>query len=381
MLQNKRLKICYIANPNNIHIERWLRYFVSQGHEVHLIPLGDYNKRMPGVIYHNLEIKFKVIPKIWTIEKAIKVKRLVKKNLPDIIHGHFITEGGYLAYLSGVKPLVVTAWGSDIYLYPKQSFVKKLLTQRTLQNADLITIDSNDLKNKVVKLGASSEKSYIIQFGVDTKLFNPKYDVNALKKELKIGDNEKIIFSPRMIKPIYNIDNIVKAFKLLQRDFSNLRLILKSYIEKDKEYRKYIEELAKRLGVEARIIFIGKVKYSIMPKLYNLSDVLVSIPTTDGTPVSVLEAMACGCSIVASDIPSLKEWIINGWNGYLVKVEDPEEISQKIKKCLLIKSDERKKIINRNLNIIRERADYFSNMKEMERLYYRLVEKNVKCYN
>lgn len=336
---------------------------------------------MPGVIYHKLEIKFKVIPKVQVIEKIIKVKRLVKNISPDIIHGHFVSGGGCYAYLSGFKPLVVTAWGSDIYLYPKQSFINKMLTRRTLQNADLITTDSNDLKNEVIKLGASRGKSYIIQFGVDTKLFHPTYATNALKRELKIGDNEKIIFSPRMIKSTYNIDNIVKAFKLLQRDFSNLRLILKSYIEKDKEYRIYVEKLAKRLGVKAQIIFIGQVNYSTMPKLYNLSDVVVSIPTTDGTPVSVLEAMACGCNIVASDIPSLQEWIKDGWNGYLVNVKDIEEISQKIKKCLLIKSDEREKIINRNLNIIRERADYFSNMKKMERLYYRLVGKNAKCYN
>ena len=71
---------------------------------------------MPGVIYHKLEIKFKVIPKVQVIEKIIKVKRLVKNISPDIIHGHFVSGGGCYAYLSGFKPLVVTAWGSDINL-------------------------------------------------------------------------------------------------------------------------------------------------------------------------------------------------------------------------------------------------------------------------
>ena len=373
-MKYKRLKLCFIADPNSIHTEKWLRYFVAQMHEVHLIPIRNYNKKIPGVIYHSLEIKFKAIPKIRAIEKIIKIRRLVNKISPDITHGHFVSGGGHLAYLSGFKPLVVTAWGSDIYLYPKQSFINKMLTRLTLQNADLITTVSRDLKNKIIKMGCSREKNYIIQFGVNTKLFYPTYDTNALKKELKIRNNEKIIFSPRMIAPIYNIDNIVKAFKLLQRDFSNLRLILKSYLERDKKYRIYIDNLVKRLGLETRIIFIGQVNYSTMPKLYNLSDVVVSIPTTDGTPVSVLEAMACGCNIVASDIPNLQEWIKDDWNGYLVNVKEIEEISQKIKKCLLIRSDEHEKIINRNLNIIRERADYFSNMKKMERLYYSLLK-------
>ena len=379
-MKYKKLKLCFIANPNSIHTEKWLRYFINQMHEVHLIPVRNYNKRIPGVIYHNLEGKFKSIPILWIIEKIIKARRLIKKLSPDIIHGHYISGSGILSYLCGFKPLVITAWGSDINSYSEYSFVKKILLRRTVQNANLITVVSNDLRKRVIKLGASRENSYIIQFGIDTKLFHSGYDVSALKKKLKIEDNEKIIFSPRMMLFKYNIDNIIKAFKLLQRDFGNLRLILKSYLEKDKDkgYIKYIKRLVKELGIEDRTIFIGQVKYSTMPKLYNLSDVVVSIPNTDGAPLSVLEGMACGCNIVASNIPALQEWIKDDWNGYLVNVKDIEDISQKIKKSLLIKSDKREEIINRNLNIIREKADYFSSMKKMERLYYRLIEKNIK---
>ena len=106
---------------------------------------------MPGVIYHKLEIKFKVIPKVQVIEKIIKVKRLVKNISPDIIHGHFVSGGGCYAYLSGFKPLVVTAWGG-INSYSKHSFIKKILTRCTIKNANLITVVSHDLENKVVKL-------------------------------------------------------------------------------------------------------------------------------------------------------------------------------------------------------------------------------------
>lgn len=374
MLEDKKLKICYIADPNSIHTERWLRYFVNRGHEIHLIPLTDFNKKISGIIYHNLKIKFKAIPKLRTMEKVIRLKQLIKRISPDIIHGHYVSGGGYLSYLSGFKPLVITAWGSDIYSYPKQTFIEKMLTRRTLQNADLITVDSNDLRNKAIELGACEEKSYIIQFGVDTKLFHPGYNVSNLKRELGIKDDEKVIFSPRTMKPIYNIDKIIRVFKLLQKNFSNLKLILKMYLEKDEEYKKYIERLVKKLGVREQTIFIGQVEYSTMAKLYNLSDVVVSISSTDGTPVSILEAMACGCNIVASNIPSLREWIKDSWNGYLVNVEDPEKISRKVERCLSIKYDERQKIINRNLNIIKEKADYYSNMKEMEKLYSSLAE-------
>lgn len=373
-MKNKRLKICYIANPNSIHTKRWLRYFADQGHKIHLISLTDYNEKISGVICHDLKVKFEAIPKLREIEKVMRLKRLIKRISPDIIHAHYILGAGYLSYLSGFKPLTITAWGSDIYLHSKQTFMEKILTRRTLQNADLITTDSKDLRNKAMKLGAPKEKSYIIQFGVDTTLFHPGYAVSSLRRELKIRDNEKIIFSPRMMEPIYNIDNIVRAFKLLQAHFSNLKLILKSYLEKDEGYKKYIEELVKELGIREQTIFIGQVKYSAMARLYNLSDVVVSISSTDSSPMSVLEAMACGCNVVASDIPSLHEWIRDGWNGCLANVEDPKEISRKIEKCLLIKFDERQKIIERNLDIIKKKADYYSNMEKMEELYYSLTK-------
>jgi len=373
MLESKKLKICYIADANSVHTKRWLRYFVNRGHEIHLIPLADYNKKISGVIYHNLKIKFKAIPKLRTIEKIIRLRKLIKIISPDIIHGHYVSGGGYLSHFSGFKPLVITAWGSDIYLYSKQTFIEKILTKRTLQNADLITADSNDLRNEAIKLGASEEKSYIIQFGVNTELFHPGYNVSNLKRELKIKDNEKVIFSPRAMKPVYNIDNIIRAFKLLQKKFSNLKLILKLYLKEDEGYKKYIEKLVKELSVEEQTIFIKRVEYSTMAKLYNLSDVVVSVSSTDGTPMSVLEAMACGCNIVASNIPSLQEWIKDDWNGHLVNVKDPEEISRKIEKCLLMKFDERQEIINQNLNIIKEKADYYSNMKKMEKLYCSLA--------
>jgi len=375
VLEDKKLKICYIANPNSIHTKKWLGYFANRDHKIHLIPLTDYNKKISGVIYHNLKIKFKTIPKLRTIEKVIRSKRLIKRISPDIIHGHYVLGGGYLSYLSGFRPLIITAWGSDIYSYPEQTFIERILTSRTLQNADLITADSKDLRDKIIELGASEEKTHIISFGVDMKLFHAGYDVTSLKRELKIRDNEKVILSPRMMTPIYNIDNIVRALKLLRGHFSNLKLILKSYLEKDEGYRKYIEKLAKRLGVEEQTIFIGQVKHSTMAKLYNSSDVVVSLATTDSSPMSVLEAMACGCNVVASDIPNLREWIKDGWNGYLANVEDSEEISQKIKKCLLIKFDERQKVIKRNLNIVKEKADYYSNMRKMEELYYSLMKR------
>jgi len=381
LMRRKKLKICYFADPNSIHTQRWLRYFVEQGHEIHLICSNKYDKRIPGVIHHdlidNLNIKLHNVPKLegieWNIRAISLVRNLTRKICPDVVHAHFVTGQGHLAFLNGFHPLVITAWGSDINLYSNQKFYERMLTRLTLKKADLITTPSRDLKNRMINLGTSGDKIHIIQFGVDTKIFHPNYDISDFRQELGIKGKDKAILSPRWTRPHYNIDNVIRAFDLLRNDCKYLKLILINCLSQE-NYGSYLKDLVRGLQLENETIFIDQVEHKSMARLYNLADVIVSIPNTDGTPVSVLEAMACGCNIVACDVPSLREWIKDGQNGYLVNVNDIEEISHKIKYSLLMGTDERERFISRNLNIIKEKANYYSNMKQMEDLYYSLVE-------
>lgn len=116
------MKICYIANPNSIHNQRWLNYFLQRGHEVHLISFYTRSHEKPDnrIHLHPLTrrpggiFRFPVYF-IWILQ----VRRLVKQIKPDILHSQYITENSYLGVASGFHPLILSAWGSDILITSK----------------------------------------------------------------------------------------------------------------------------------------------------------------------------------------------------------------------------------------------------------------------
>ena len=135
-----------------------------------------------------------------------------------------------------------------------------------------------------------------------------------------------------------------------------------------------IKNLVEDLGVKKSALFLGSVaNYNDLAKYYAMADVYVSVSSWDTTSVSFLEAIACGTAPIVGDLPSLREWIIDGENGYVVPLRDPHATAGAIIKIL---TDEptRKLFIRRNLKMVRERADHQKEMEKMEVLYYKLIK-------
>jgi glycosyltransferase involved in cell wall biosynthesis len=121
-------------------------------------------------------------------------------------------------------------------------------------------------------------------------------------------------------------------------------------------------------GLRDCVRIIDGVAYEDLSDLYRLATVSVSVPFSDGTSMSVLEAMASGSAPIVSDLPSLREWIRDGWNGYLVAPSGKDALAQRI--VQLLKDVElRETFAVRNLELIRQRAEQASEMVRMEELY------------
>src|SRR3989339_430971 len=111
------MRILLLADAQSIHTRRFTEHFYKAGHDVHLASFRDY--RIPGVKLHLLPTYglgkigyFFSLPRLWMIATKIK---------PDIVHAHHITSYGFLAAMARLKPLVVTAWGSDLLIAPRES--------------------------------------------------------------------------------------------------------------------------------------------------------------------------------------------------------------------------------------------------------------------
>lgn len=365
----KKLKILFIGSPDSIHFRRWIAYFQKKGHEIFVVPIHPPKQKMSGVSYCSVEPQ-EIDGPVNFIKLALKMRGIVKKEKPDIVHAHYIWIAGWLGGLAGFHPLVLTAWGSDILIKPKQSILGKILTAFILKKADLITSESDELRSKIIELGGAKEKNRIVQWGVNTEQFKPGLDVVKLAKELKT-ENCFVVFSPRLFERNYNIDVIVKAIPAVLKKIPNAAFIFLNY---PGECGAAITKLVEELGVQKAVRFIERIEYENMPLYYNLADVVTSIPSSDSASISLWEAMACGCPAIVSDIPANREFITDRENGHVVPLNDSGALAE----AIINSTTDVKNLffISSNRELVKKRGDHGENMKKMEDFYYGLVRNN-----
>jgi glycosyltransferase involved in cell wall biosynthesis len=368
------MKLCILGEPNSPHIHRWLEDLSQEGHRIHFVAVNPVVEYVPGVEYHNLQPSPN-IPHLRLLIELPNLRRVLHGIAPDILHAHYIGHYGWLAAMSGFHPVVLTAWGSDIY--QEKRALARWLTRQSLRRADLITGDSKDLCNALVRAGALTAQVSLIQFGVDLHLFHPGEETGDLRDKLELGDAQ-IVFCPRRSGPIYNTDTIVRAIPMVLRQIPTARFILRDQLEDESqnEYVLSLKQLALDLGVAHSVRFVGQLDREALALHYNLSCAIVSVPATDGSPVSVLEGMACGSVPLVSDVPSLREWIEDGENGLIVPAGNADTLAQALVRLL---SDEpmRHRMAQRNLELVRTKADRTMWMQQMVNHYERLANQNL----
>ena len=358
------MKICFLGDGESIHILRWVEYFVNKGYEVHLITFSNL-KDVEGLSGKN-NFKFYKIGDIsiksggnnWRyLLHLINIKILLNKIKPDIVNAHYVTSYGFLASILRVKKLVLSAWGSDILITPKKNFIYKCITKYALKRCQLVTSDSEHMSKVIEEYGQN--KILTVPMGVAEKL---------CKLERKNNSNEITILSLRTINKNCNIDCIVKAFKTFRDKYSNAKLIItNSGSEFDN-----IKRLVGELGISNSVLFKGFITTNNLIELLLESDIYISIPSSDSTSVTLLEAMACGIIPVVSNIPANCEWIKNDDNGIIIDRIDADLLC----KALLKASEDKllkKRCMVKNPKIILHKAIWKNNMARVESKYLEIT--------
>ena len=181
-----------------------------------------------------------------------------------------------------------------------------------------------------------------------------------------------MIFSPRQVKRLYGIEVVLEAFLKTLEVFPDTVLVQKCHLASEVELEN-VRQIAESLRIERHVKWIGEVDYGQMPDLYAASDVVVSVPETDGTPVSVLEAMAAGKPVVVSDLPSVTESVHDRINGRVVPVGCVQSLAAAL--CELLESSaERAEIGLRNRAFVTSQASHNVHMQYVRGLYESIVQ-------
>ena len=312
--------LLFIADGRSIHTQRWAEYFVQRGHEVHLITYDPMNRVIYGVSEHIVESRWNNLY-LSFIPRHLAIKRLVKKIKPDLIHAHFIAKYGFHLSDLRFRPSIISAWGDDILILPQKNRLIRYYTQKVLQYADLVYAISHNISNHIVSdFNIPAEKIHYLPFGIDTDLFTPEPGKKA-------ADRRTIeIFSNRGFFPVYDSETLVNGFALAYQKDQRLRLTLKGEGPDEQKVR----DLVTSLGISDVVSFRQKTKYSEVPNDYRNADIFVTTSQSDGTPVSILEAMASGLPCIATTVGGIPEWIEDKKNGLLISPGSPEQLAEKI---------------------------------------------------
>ena len=263
------MRICYIANANSIHTQKWINYFIDKGHNILWLP--------PDKIKNRLKLIY-----------------LAHKFKSDILHAHYVGWNGLTAVLANIHPFFMTIYGSDILINQK-NFFKRQVLKFILSKADLITTDAEHMRSHMQELGVSKSKIKDINFGIDIELFKPE----------PMAHINPTVISLRNLEPIYDIATLIKAIPFVLDKIPGARFII---CGTGNEFS-YLVCLLMSLGITNQVVFNNNVPNNLIPKLLNRSDVYVSTSLSDaGIAASTAEAMACGLVCLATDIDSNREW-------------------------------------------------------------------------
>jgi len=257
--------------------------------------------------------------------------KIIKNEKIGVIHSHWIIPSGLIGGIASKifkTSHITTAHAGDVFTI-RNSKILGIIGSFVLKNSDEITANSKYTKNVITAIENELKCNVkIIPMGVDTSRFNP----DKASDLRNVFEAEYLILSVGRLVDKKGIKYLIMAMEDVIKVFSNAKLIIGgSGPEKEK-----LENLSASLGLKDNVFFVGFIENSDLPKYYASSDIFVlpSIETkggdTEGLGVVLLEAMACGTSVIGSDIGGIIDIIKNGETGFLTQPENPDDIAEKI---------------------------------------------------
>ena len=380
------MRICYLANIDNIHARRWVRFFAERGNDVYVLCDRIPESTIEGVTVIRPEmnlltkiVAFKIVRSVHSNSffKARAYRRCIRDIKPDIVHGIEALVYGFSTAKSGSFPKVLTPWGNDIFVWPKRSSVARFLVTHALKGVDCITTNMPNLAESLEKeYNIPHDKVKAFSWGIDLETFRIGYEHEAreLRNRLSISQKVPVIMSNRRIREFWGISTITDSIMPVLDRRPDACFVFLAGAKPDNLLIRRIEEQVRDHGLEQHVRIIKDFLTPREMAIYlNMADIFVSVPFSDLLSISILEGMACGAVPVLSDLPAYSTRITHGKNGFLVPAGDSEKVAEIILHCL--SHPELMQVIKKhNRTLVEEKDDQKKNMLKMEDIYTSLVK-------
>jgi glycosyltransferase involved in cell wall biosynthesis len=409
------LRICFLVDARSPIACNWIQGFIERGHDAHVISTYPCPKgALAGAAIYETPVAFSSLSRAsqpgekrlapaesapasamsklksnsWArlslaaqhfvlpfelYRHVQEVKRLLGRISPDLVHAMRIPFEGILAAEATAEdlPFLISIWGNDFTLWASRNPIIARQTRQVLKRADALHCDCHrDLNLAIREWGFSPAKPATVLpggGGIQTSLFYPGEPDVSIKDELNIPDDAPVIINPRGVRGYVRNDVFFQAIPLVLRHHPKAIFLCSSM-----QGSPMAEKWTSRLGIQKSVRLLPAVSRNRMADMFRLARVAASPSLHDGTPNTLLEAMACGCFPVAGDIESVREWIVDSVNGLLCDTENPESLARAMIRAL---ADDplREQAREQNLNLIAERAEHNESIRQAEQFYLEIV--------
>ncbi len=400
------MRLLFIADGRSPTALTWMRHFVEAQDEVHLLstfvcdPVLDltslnfvpvaFSGFAGNPALMSLEtnrrrfwrgarwIRLRTWVRHWlgplTLSRAAEqVADYIHRIEPDLIHAMRIPYEGMLAARADPKvPLLLTIWGNDFTLHAPSTPLMARATRKTLTHIDGLLTDCRRDQELACEWGFPQDRPSIVlpaSGGIHREEFHPaETRVNDWSGALSyltgmISADTPVVVNPRGFRRYVRNDTFFRSIPGILDVHPDTIFLCPTMAGE-----RTAEEWVSRLHIGHAVCLLPHLTRAEMARIYQRSQVTVSISEHDGTPNTLLEAMACGCFPVAGDLESIREWIVDGQNGLLIEPDDPLALADAINRALY-DVDLRLRSANRNLTLIEERASYHKVMTKAVEFY------------
>jgi glycosyltransferase involved in cell wall biosynthesis len=272
-----------------------------------------------------------------------RVARVLRQRKVDVVHG-FLLDAEIVARLAAPLarvPVVVASERNTDYVRPALHRAALRLTQPLF---DVMVANSHAGKAFDIRtLALDDSRIVVVPNGVDTERFRPDHAAGlALRRELGIDPGAGVVTMVGSFKRQKGHVSFLQMAARVRSGFPETFFFVVGEPFRDDsaashDYKAEMIHLAQSLGLHDRCLFLGHRKD--MPAVYNASEVTVLLSTREGTPNVVLESMACGVPVVASDVADNRSIVAEGVNGFVVSPQDVEGAAARVQQLLLAPED------------------------------------------
>ena len=341
------MKILYLSRGYTLHDHRFLSAMVEGGHTPFFLPET------------NAKSETRSLPKGVTATSG-NLEQAIREIKPSLIHAGPLHQASYAAAQTGFHPLVQMSWGSDILWQAKRNLLTRRRIRYSLEHADAVIGDCAAVKKAVMRFGVSGQKIVSFPWGIDLNRFKP--GVNPELRAQLGWQNTFVILHLRSLELLYDPLTIARAFVGAARKNSALRLLMPgtgSLFDR-------VRAVFSKANLLDRVNMPGQISQAELPSFYHSADLYLSASLSDGSSVSLMEALASGLPVALTDIPSNSEWVSEGKQGWLFTARHDRALSELILQATESKLDDMRTAARQTAE---EKADWSRNKLQLFRAY------------